>query len=94
VKLEVKSGIFFLKIAAEHFTALDEPNLIKLCSGFRLWPLFASAPGVNINNILHVCFSYKSKLSSFSLITFGFVIFGAKIVYKNVDEIDPCCLKK
>jgi len=28
-------------------------------------------------------FLYKSKLSSFSLITFGFGIFGAKILYKK-----------
>jgi hypothetical protein len=28
-------------------------------------------------------FSYESKLSSFSLITFGFVIFDSKILYKK-----------
>ena len=39
--------------------------------------------GVNFINVLQLRFSYESKLSSFSLVTFGFVIFGAKISYKN-----------
>ncbi len=40
-------------------------------------------PGVNFINILHARFSYESKLSSFCLITFGFVIFCTKILYKK-----------
>jgi hypothetical protein len=40
--------------------------------------------GVNFINILRACFSYESKLSSFSLIMFGFVIFGGKILYKKL----------
>jgi len=44
--------------------------------------------GVNFINILWVCFSYESKFQSFSLIIFGFVIFGAKILYENIDEIE------
>jgi len=40
-------------------------------------------PGVNFINILHARFLYKSELSSFSLITFGFVIFGAKILHEK-----------
>jgi hypothetical protein len=39
--------------------------------------------GVNLINILRIRFSYKSKLSSFSLVMFGFVIFGAKILNKK-----------
>ena len=39
-----------------------------------------SCSGVNFINILCARFSYESKLSSFSLVTFGFVIFGAKIL--------------
>jgi hypothetical protein len=33
-------------------------------------------PGVNFINTLHAHFLYESKLSSFYLVTFGFVIFG------------------
>jgi len=40
-------------------------------------------PGVNFINILRAYFLYESKLSSFSLVTFGFVIFGAKISYEK-----------
>jgi hypothetical protein len=36
-------------------------------------------PHLNFIKILHVRFLYESKFQSFSLITFGFVIFGAKI---------------
>jgi len=39
--------------------------------------------GVNFINILYTHFLYESKLSSFSLITFGFMIFGAKILYEK-----------
>jgi len=39
--------------------------------------------GVNFINIVHEHFSYESKLSSFSLVTFGFVILGAKILFKK-----------
>jgi len=41
------------------------------------------APGVNFINILCTLFSYISLFSSFSLVTFGFLIFGAKILYKK-----------
>ncbi len=40
-------------------------------------------PGVDFINILHARFSYESKLSSFSLVTFNFAIFGAKILYEK-----------
>jgi len=40
-------------------------------------------PRVNFFNILCARFLYESYLNSFSLITFGFVIFGAKILYKK-----------
>jgi len=39
--------------------------------------------GVNFINILCVRFLFASKLSSFSLVTFGFVIFGTKILYEK-----------
>ncbi len=39
--------------------------------------------GVNFINILRVRFLYERELSSFSLIMLGFVIFGAKILYKK-----------
>jgi len=39
--------------------------------------------GVNFINILRTRFSYESKFQSFSLITFRFVIFGVKILYKK-----------
>jgi len=42
--------------------------------------------GVNFINILRPPFSYKSELSSFSLVTnpkHSFVIFGTKILYKK-----------
>ncbi len=45
--------------------------------------LVTLSPGVNFIKILRTCFSYESKFQSFSLITFGFVIFGAKILYKK-----------
>ncbi len=45
--------------------------------------LMKLATGVNFINILRPLFSYERKLSSFSLITFGFVIFGAKISYEK-----------
>jgi len=44
------------------------------------------ATGVNFINILRACFSYESKLNSFSLIMFGFVIFGGKILYKKLSR--------
>jgi len=40
-------------------------------------------PGVNFINVLCVRFLYESKLSSFPLITFGFVIFGTNISNKK-----------
>jgi len=40
-------------------------------------------PWVNVINILRAHFSYESELSSFSLVTFGFLNFGAKILYKK-----------
>jgi len=43
--------------------------------------------GVNFINVLRARFLYKSKLISFSLNTFGFLIFGAKILYEK-------CLRK
>ena len=55
---------------------------------------------VNFINIFRTRFLYKSKLSSFSIVTnpkHSFVILGAKILYKkahlNVDEIDSNSLK-
>jgi len=42
-----------------------------------------SIPRVNFINVLLKHFLYESKLSSFSLVTFGFVIFGAKILYQK-----------
>jgi len=50
---------------------------------------------VNFINILCTRFVYHSKLSCFSLVIFGFVIFlsqniGEKCTCKNVDEIDTC----
>jgi hypothetical protein len=39
-----------------------------------------SLSGVNFINVLHARFLYESRLSSSSLIMFGFVIFGAKIL--------------
>jgi len=45
------------------------------------WP--QTPPGVNFINILCSWFLYESKFWSFFLITFGFVIFGAKIWYKK-----------
>ncbi len=39
----------------------------------KLWPYYRCQHFMNV-------FFYESKLSSFSLITFGFVIFGAKIL--------------
>jgi len=41
-------------------------------------------PAVNFINILLARFSYKSELSSFSLIIFGCVIFGTKILYETL----------
>jgi hypothetical protein len=38
---------------------------------------------VNFINILCARFLYESKLNTFSLITFGCVIFGAKILYEK-----------
>ncbi len=51
-------------------------------------------PGVNFINILRARFLYKSELSSFSLDTFGFVIFwrkniGAKCVRKTLMKLTP-----
>ncbi len=46
-------------------------------------PSFSALTGVNFINILSAHFSYKSKLSSFSLVTFGFVIFGANFLQEN-----------
>ena len=45
-------------------------------------------------NILRAHFSYESKLNSFSLVTFGFVIFwrqniGKKVVYKMLMKLIP-----
>ncbi len=40
--------------------------------------------GVNFINILRARFLYESKFFSFSLLTYGFVIFGAKILYKKM----------
>jgi len=50
-------------------------------------------PGVNFINVLRSTISYISLFDNFYLVTFGFVIFGVKILYKkcaqkNVDEID------
>jgi hypothetical protein len=42
-----------------------------------------SKAGVNFINVVSERFSYESKLSSFSLVKFGFVIFGAKTLDKN-----------
>jgi len=42
-----------------------------------------STAGVNFTNILLKRFSYESKMSSFLLLRFSFVIFGAKILYKK-----------
>ncbi len=41
------------------------------------------ATGVNFINILRTHFLYKRQLSSLSLVTFGFVIFGAKILFEK-----------
>jgi len=40
-------------------------------------------PGVNFINVLRTTFLYVSLFGSFSLVTFGFVIFGAKILYEK-----------
>jgi len=50
--------------------------------------------GVNFNNILWTRFLHKSELSSFSLITFGFVIFwcqniGKKVTHKMLKKLTP-----
>jgi len=51
-------------------------------------------PGVNFINILRAHFSYKIELSSFSLVTFGFVIFWiqnivTKFAHKMLMELTP-----
>ncbi len=51
-------------------------------------------PGVNFINILRASFSYQSKLSSFSLITFGLAIFwhqniGEKFASKMLVKLTP-----
>jgi len=43
-------------------------------------------PGVNFINTLCAHFSYKSKVSSFSLIMFGFAIFW----HQNIGKKVPC----
>ncbi len=61
----------------------SDREIDKVCSkskirvGFLVMFLKLSA-GVNFINILLVRFSYKSELSSFSQVTFGFVIFLAQ----------------
>jgi len=42
------------------------------------------SPGVNFIHILCTSFMYESKLSSFSLITFGFAIFWCQKIGKKV----------
>jgi len=54
----------------------------------------AYSPGVNVINILGRRFSNESKLSSFSLITFGFAIFwrqniGKKCANKMLMKLAP-----
>jgi len=56
-------------------------NTFKQNTGHKM--LVKLIPGVDFINILLASLTYESKLSSFSLITFGFVIFGAKISYKK-----------
>jgi hypothetical protein len=51
-------------------------------------------PGVNFINILRSCFMYKSELSSFSLVMFGFEIFwrqniGKKVTRKMLMKLTP-----
>jgi len=41
---------------------------------------FQTATYFDFINILHAIFPYKSALRSFSLVHFGFVFFGAKIL--------------
>jgi len=48
-----------------------------------IYVIWTNAPGVNFIKILCVRFSNESKLNSFSLVTFGFVIFGAKNLYEK-----------
>ncbi len=49
----------------------------------RLTTLRHCSTGINFIHILRTHFLYESKLSSFSLHMFGFVIFGAKISYES-----------
>jgi len=54
------------------YTFLNTLNNYKISN----WNLHFIHSGVNFINILHVHFSFESKLSSFSLAKFSFVIFG------------------
>jgi hypothetical protein len=58
--------------------------------------LMKLTPRVNFINVLHAGFSYKSKLSSFSLVTFCFVIFADKILYEKgaLKKLTPGFLEK
>ncbi len=65
---------------------LTTVDLCQILSWMANLPTFICVngrSGVNFINILHAHFSYVSKLSSFSLVMFGFVIFGAKMLYKK-----------
>jgi len=59
------------------------------------WPRLGTGTRSHFINILWARFLYKSELSSFSLITFGFAIFwcqniGKKIAFKMLMALTPC----
>jgi len=72
-----------LAFCREVTQADNEGNLYKISVNYISSCIQHKTPWANFINILRSRFSYQSELSSFSLIMFGFVIFGAKILYKN-----------
>jgi len=72
-KNTVKLSVFFVLLGSVCLKAAHK-TLIKL------------TPGINFISIILMRFSYESELSSLSLITFGFVIFGTKILYEKRDR--------
>jgi hypothetical protein len=90
-------GVNFINVLQPAFMREDPERAKKIQSSFQSFFVFSRSgcekaayrilmkltPGVNFISICCARFLYESKLSSFSLTTFVFVIFGAKILYEK-----------
>jgi len=73
----------FINKAFNNLSSFDSNWITSKISSIEKYRFVRKHTGVYFINVLRAPFLYVSLFGSFSLVTFGFVIFGAKILYEK-----------